>query len=349
MSITKVTRSTNTPTTNTSFNMLETELKEKNSPSKLFTLGVLLIVGAMEIYIATYGGVEEMPPYDYSKFHPRTILPRGPKGYLCTHGAAGRLNNIIIHERKALYLAWALNRTLVASQEWSNYYDVGRLSNALSEEFVMVVPYDRSLCPSRDVLTIGEQVNRIEDNQQDQLSELVKVIGNRRYVTVSGWDFFYKYPDPPNYFTETIMRNLYIRPDLEKVVDNFLQQSFGKRGFIGVHLRDLEGGCSSEKCNPTFRDALERIQKGIPKEFWALPIFLASDHQRMEIERTYKNKAIVFMGECKGTACAVIDFEVLARSSYFIGTTQSTVDVNVDLWRRNRQNYIQGFYFDSDL
>lgn len=311
----------------------------------------------MIVLIIVWNRNDEMDPYDYGGLRNST-KSRSPNGVICTHGAAGRLNNIIIHERKALKLAWDLGRTLVASQEVSLYYDVERLSLGLFPEltFRMIVPYDETLCygsggfvNEEDVLTIGKQVYRVENDPEAQLSKLIEKLGNKEQAVVSGWDLFYKYPDAPTYFIHSMMGHLYPRPDLMAIVDNFIDNSFRNNPFVAVHLRNLEGGCKSIMCNPTYETTKKRIRKLLPKQFWEFPIFVASDGQKPDVENTYRHidNVYFFTGSCIGTGCAVIEFEICSRANAFFGTKESTSDTNIDLWRQYRTVSINGINIPS--
>ena len=288
-----------------------------------------LVVVLFGLLVYSFGHVKEMDTFSYLRKSPAL----SPNGVICTHGAAGRLNNIIFHERVGLYVAWQLGRTFVAAPEMSNYYDVERMGNMMFpgiHSYRTVVPYDASLC--NDTVITGVY----------DIATLKSVIGERG--TISGWDLFYKYEPPPEYFVNAFMGNLFIRPDLTDIVDKFIDDYFGGGPYIAVHLRDLEGGCKSDLCNPTHDTLMARVIDTLPESYHNLPIFVASDGQRPDVESTYDGKAVFYRGECVGTGCAVIDFEICSRANFFVGTSESTTDIDIELWRGNRKNIV-GFNF----
>lgn len=320
------------------------------------TITIIMFLFMITMKIIRESVQVEMAPYMYKR-EMNSTKSISKHGVICTHGAAGRLNNIIIHERSVLFLAWKLKRTLVVSKEVSTYFDVVGMGLNMfpNEEYLPMVPYNSNLCYSDGnvdenvVLTIGKQVPRVVGNTTLQLEKLIDIIGDKRRVVVSGWDFFYKYPSPPSYFYNSFMRHSIIRPDLYEVASKFVTRVFGDNPFVAVHLRDLEGACNSEMCNPTFDTTMRRMRTILPKKYWDIPIFVASDGQRPEVENTYRNaqgKAFFFDGNCIGTSCAIIDFEICSRSNLFFGTSSSTTDLNIALWRSNH-NGSRGMMFKS--
>lgn len=305
-------------------------------------LGVLVVTLIVLRLVLSHERGREMNPYKYLRTENTKEI--SPFGVICTHGAAGRLNNIIIHERSALYIAWMLNKTLVASPEITNYYDIDKMGIEMFPEvpFKMIVPYDQSLCDESIIWTIGDNIKRDETNQ---LQQLINIIQDKTKATVSGWDLFYKYPPPPGYFAESFMGHFHVRPDINQIVDEYIKEFFGNQPFVAVHLRDLEGGCKSDKCNPTYGRTRQIMAEHLPSQYHNLPIFVASDRQRPEIEATYHNRAMFFNKPCVATGCAVIDFEICSRSNMFIGTSESTSDTDIALWRKSRQ--VNGIKFQS--
>lgn len=70
-----------------------------------------------------------------------------------------------------------------------------------------------------------------------------------------------------------------------------------------------------------------------------LSIFVADDGQCDEkIREAYKERGAVmnYQGDCQGTECAVLDFELCARANFFVGTLSSTGDMNIREWRSAR-------------
>jgi hypothetical protein len=71
------------------------------------------------------------------------------------------------------------------------------------------------------------------------------------------------------------------------------------------------------------------------------PIFVASDHQRPELETAFaKAGAVFYRGACHSydKQCMVIDAEIAARSAYFYGLHLSTAAQNIERFRRQRAN-----------
>jgi len=53
--------------------------------------------------------------------------PISPMGFICVHGAKGRLNNLIIQNLVGMHMAFYLNRTLLVDNTVAKYFDIDKL------------------------------------------------------------------------------------------------------------------------------------------------------------------------------------------------------------------------------
>jgi hypothetical protein len=82
------------------------------------------------------------------------------------------------------------------------------------------------------------------------------------------------------------------------------------------------------------------LNKNAP-ELVDAPVFVASDHQRPELEAAFaKAGAVFYRGKCHSydKQCMVIDAEIATRSAYFYGLGLSTASQNIEHFRRQRDN-----------
>ena len=79
-------------------------------------------------------------------------------------------------------------------------------------------------------------------------------------------------------------------------------------------------------------------------------IFVASDHQNRGALSSYTEDPGYnnhqFKGKCKGYICAIIEFEIAARSSFFVGTLASTASHTISVMRELRQTH-NGIHYPS--
>lgn len=130
--------------------------------------------------------------------------------------------------------------------------------------------------------------------------------------------------------------------------------------------RDLEGSCGyrmrrdykigRKVCNP-YNDKTLGIMKRlvgrqVMKRLNYKEIFVASDHQNRGALASYTENTDAnnhqFKGKCKGYICAIIEFEIAARSSFFIGTLASTASHTISVMRDLRQTH-NGIHYPSIL
>jgi hypothetical protein len=86
---------------------------------------------------------------------------------------------------------------------------------------------------------------------------------------------------------------------------------------------------------------LKWILKKHAPELLDAPVFVASDHQRPDLETAFaKAGAVFYRGKCHSfdKQCMVIDAEIAARSAYFYGLHLSTAAQNIERFRRQRDN-----------
>ncbi len=265
--------------------------------------------------------------------------PHGSSGYLCVYGAKGRLNNLIIQNLIAIYMARQLNRTLLADAEVSTYYDIERLSLMTYPDWtykpIMPITDTNFTCHDpklQSKYSLNHQLTileRIEDYNKQTSAFEVAAIDNH--------DVWYWLGRPPEEIYERFFRALVPRPVFRAKVQTFLDQhNLRPDTYNAVHLRALEGNCGrfTELCCPK----LDYV-RGILRERGGIlskPIFVATDQQcSEEVIETYTvnatNLPIImgYVGPCEGTECAVLDFELLLLSDVFVGNIISSVSMNV--------------------
>ena len=331
----------------------------------------LFVVLIMLLFARLWNDLTLLQPYVMATtFQPQQqatddqdLRPVAPNGYLCVFGAKGRLNNLIIQNLVALYMAQHTNRTLLVDHEVASYYDIAHLSIHVAAlpnhkwRAAMAMPPNET-CPNpveASPYTIAKQQNvvgRFENyHQQTRHLNLTSVDNN---------DIWYWLGRPPSSFYHAFFGHLQLQRKYASKVDDFLalQQQLvaaGRRNYHALHLRWLEGHChgmADDKalCCPTRDAVMDIIQKAGGDASW--PLLVASDGQcDAAILQTYNrtnnnnnnnnNSQIImgYTGPCQGTECAVLDFALcVAAQGVFVGNTASTADLNIAEMRRTTRS-----------
>ena len=289
--------------------------------------------------------------------------PVGSNGYLCIHGAKGRLNNLILQNLVGVHMAHHINRTLLVDEEVAKYYDVDVLSLSTfpNATFKVAMPLSgiNKTCYNplgkysiNHVLTITERFEQFqEQTQQQQQQHSVAAVDNS--------DVWYWLGRPPEDVYGRFFRGLILRDAYQRKVDDFLKKhKLHEDSFNAVHLRFFEGQCGHFEtylCCPK----LGYVQELIIESNGSLlsPLFVANDRQcSQEILATYTNSTDpVIMGydeQCDGTECAVLDFELCVQSHTFVGNIKSSGDMNIREWRvarYKRPKYLSIISRDQDI
>mmetsp|Transcript_12833 Transcript_12833/g.29496 ORF Transcript_12833/g.29496 Transcript_12833/m.29496 type:complete len:368 (+) Transcript_12833:126-1229(+) len=271
----------------------------------------------------------------------RDERPVGSNGYLCIHGAKGRLNNLILQNLVGVHMAHHINRTLLVDDEVAKYYDVDALSLSTfpNATFRVAMPLSgvNETCynPSgryniNHRLTITERFEEFQEQTQQQHS----------VAAVDNSDVWYWLGRPPEDVYGRFFRGLILRDVYQRKVEEFLRKhNLHEDSFNAVHLRFFEGQCGRFEtylCCPK----LGYVQDLIMESNGSLlsPLFVANDRQcSEEILATYTNSTdpvlVGYDGECDGTECAVLDFELCVQSHTFVGNVKSSGDMNIREWR----------------
>lgn len=273
--------------------------------------------------------------------------PVAPGGYLCVHGAKGRLNNLILQNLVGLHMAHHLNRTLLVDPEVGTYYDVDRLS---------LTAYADS--PYRAAAEMGQSPHascgspqrispyRIDHGRTipERFDDYGAQTEGKDLASVDNNDVWYWLGRPPEEVYADFFRGLVPRKPYMDKVDAFLdERNLGSGSFNAVHLRNFEGKCGYhdvDLCCPK----MGHVQSIIVERGGSLldPLFVASDGQCAEdVRRSYTNATdpviVGYDGPCAGTECAVLDFEACVRAAgVFVGNLKSSGDMNIREWRTAR-------------
>lgn len=166
-------------------------------------------------------------------------------------------------------------------------------------------------------------------------------------VTVSNNDIWYWLGRPPEHFYARYFGGLVPKTEFNSIANAFIENELHtnyfdnpSREFTAVHLRFLEGHCEGladdiSLCCPSLNTVLS-IMKSRNVSL-GVPMFVASDGQCAEdIVKDYRSFGAI-MGishipgkyPCEGTECAVLDFELCSRSTFFVGLLGSTAAMNI--------------------
>ena len=216
----------------------------------------------------------------------RDTRPPGPNGYLCIHGAKGRLNNLILQNLVGVHMAHHVNRTLLVDDEVAEYYDVDALSLGAFPDapFRVAAPLGGSnvTCPDPKGeyeysidrgLTIEGRFEQFEEQAQRRPQPGVAVVDNS--------DVWYWLGRPPEDVYGRFFRGLVLRDVYRGKVEEFLgRHGLRDDSFNAVHLRFFEGKCGqfeTHLCCPKLGHVQELIEEGGGSLL--SPLFVANDRQ----------------------------------------------------------------------
>mmetsp|Transcript_8371 Transcript_8371/g.10046 ORF Transcript_8371/g.10046 Transcript_8371/m.10046 type:complete len:511 (-) Transcript_8371:425-1957(-) len=283
-------------------------------------------------------------------------------GYLCMRGFWGRLNNKVQEMYNALWIAHELNRTLIVEREISRYFDIKRWQDIFPHvKYRVAVPGRgefRHMCKGSNAIYIAgpndhrNKMLHTRSGRQALKKELRK--NKNKFVAIAATTVFYLM-ETDHAFLRAFFANLYPSANIRLKVDEYINRTFGTRPYMAVHLRSLEGSCtgrmsranlSDEVCSPSKKmttkmlQAIQANSENVSPDFsstFLSNIYVASDHQKKDRMITYKPKGHFFDGECSSRECAMIDFEIAARSDFFIGTFASSATRTIARLREYRR------------
>mmetsp|Transcript_9015 Transcript_9015/g.19459 ORF Transcript_9015/g.19459 Transcript_9015/m.19459 type:complete len:355 (-) Transcript_9015:2077-3141(-) len=286
--------------------------------------------------------------------------------YLCAVADFGRLNNQIFLQSKLAAIAYELNRTLVTYDLISSVYNVtkleplyGKVGNRL------IVDYDDRICETTKNLCGTVKFIDFEKGEFRDVKDKVGVLkdSNENVLVVRSADIWLRIDREGTSVVvngekvdlgEKLVSQLALQDHLQPRVDTYINKKFGNKPFASVHVRWLEGDCTfrgGDKgyCPLNRTTALASIVQKTGRT--DLPIFVATDRERKDIDAVYEEaKDYFFDGKCSGLECAVIDFEIISRSNFFVGALASTAAIIQDKRRKHRyENGQIDPYWESDL
>lgn len=294
-----------------------------------------------------------------------------PGGLLCETSAFGQLQNQVNSLEAMLLLALHLNRTAVMPPQVARVYRWLPLAKYRSK---LLVKGQYRCADAQPAHAFERQC--VDGGKACDLSRPRAVAALRRATAatpvlgLAGKAFFYsrrRWAASAPGFSHFFFANLRPFAGLRRAADAFVQRAFGATPFVAVHLRWLDGFCldrvrrypgaapgTAALCSPP-RNLTARIMRGVlaPADR-AWPIFVASDRQRPEVLQTYLQAGDASLAAAATTSisagadvpgfahfnplqAAVLDFEIAARASFFVGVVTSSASKNVASLRRFRR------------
>lgn len=285
-------------------------------------------------------------------------------GVICLSSKYGRLNNQILAVRGGLVFAHLLNRTLVIPATVSKLFDADELGKIAPH---IAVRFSRKLCrkpKANSVLTkLCKKKLGCDLRDNELVDRLRKQTADNRYLGIDGQTLFRnsRWASHLEGFPleRLFYRHLFPQKPIRDIASNFIEENFKGKEFAAVHLRWLEGSCyyrvkiynkgiGKMLCSPKRDVYLEVMNDVIHRT--DMPIFVASDRQREGALESYtSNGGYLYKGACSGFTCAVIDFEIAARSNFFIGVIVSTASDTIANLRAHRRVRDVGTQYPSVL
>lgn len=288
----------------------------------------------------------------------------------------GRTNNQILGVKSGINFAYILNRTFVFPPELYGLYDdkiLAHMNPGGNTTHDLVIPYSEEIyhigAKNRD---FGNYVGMPCANHHCDLDDektrnmLIKRSkrkdSNNYYLALNGKMLFYhamwgKKATGGADLEARFYMNLFPIPSIRKKVADYIEDKFKNKEFAAVHLRDLEGTCTHRMkthnfksgqvaCsmyNHTFMDMEEWVTKQK-----SMPIFVAWDKEKKKPMQSYTD-AFTYDKPCKGTECAVIDFEIAAHANFFGGAIASTATHTIKQLRIYRKTRNVGKWYPSQV
>ena len=177
--------------------------------------------------------------------------PISPMGFICVHGAKGRLNNLIIQNLVGMHMAFYLNRTLLVDNTVAKYFDIDKLG--LESWPLDEYPYKPAIqihnisCPNSDPDVPLQET--LFSRYIRQFTTKRKIFSCLEFTIIRfGW---YWLGRPPEDFYTRFFRGLVPIQSIMAKVDDYVSHTFRKRTFSALHLRSLEGHCKRMADDPT--------------------------------------------------------------------------------------------------